>query len=89
MLWITAVTDTIGKMITGDWTIAAIVIGIILFDGVDHRPTDLHGFIEGLSLYTVSTVMTRTAFNHRDLGIWDQFQEIAGLRPKILNSLVA
>ena len=74
MLRATAVTNTVGKMIAGDWAIAAVVIGIILFDGVDHRPADLHGFIEGLSLYTVSAVMTGTAFNHHDLGIRYQLQ---------------
>jgi len=46
MLGTAAVTDTVGKMIASDWAITAIVIGIILFDGVDHRPADLHGFIE-------------------------------------------
>ena len=69
MLRATAVTDTVSKMIASDWAITAIVIGIILFDGVDHRPADLHGFIEGLRLYTVSAVMTGSAFDHRDLSI--------------------
>ena len=39
MLRATAVTDTVSKMIASDWAITAIVIGIILFDGVDHRPS--------------------------------------------------
>ena len=74
MLRATAVTDTVSKMIASDWAITAIVIGIILFDGVDHRPADLHGFIKGLRLYTVSAVMAGTAFDHRDLSIRYQLQ---------------
>ena len=89
MLRAAAVTNTIGKMITGDWAITAIVIGIILFDRIDHWPADLHGFIEGLRLYAVCAVMAGTAFDHRDLGIRYQFQEVARFRPEILNTLVA
>ena len=89
MFWATAVTNTVGKMIASDWAIAAVVIGIILFDGVDHRPADLHGFIEGLSLYTISAVMTGTAFDHFHHGFRNKAKELGGLWSHVLGSGMA
>ena len=88
MLCITAVTNTICKVITSDWAIAAIVIGIMLFDRVDHWPADLHGFIKGLRFDAIGAVMARTPFNHRHFCIRDQLEQIPRFRSNILNTMM-
>ena len=89
MLGGTAVTDAVREVIASNRAVAAVVIGIMLFDRVDHRPADLHGFIEGLRFYAVGAVMAGTAFDHRDFCIRNQLQEVARFWAEILYALMA